>query len=178
MKYKETALAEAAKPVFGQAGFILISFAALLSTASSLNANLFSTFQMSEEESNEGELSRKFTQHIWKNGTVGLVVIGALVLILANFVDLTTIASLGSIATLTVTAIVHIGHFRIRKETGVSTIGILIAIILNISCISLFMAYTISNGQSYLFKALLFIIFACYIFERWKLSGKMLKKKC
>ncbi|MGB0778396.1 MAG: APC family permease [Flavobacteriaceae bacterium] len=174
IKYKETALAEAAKPVFGAAGFILISFAALLSTASSLNANLFSTFQMSEEESNQGELSRKFTQHVWKNGTMGLLVIGFFVLVLANFVDLTTIASLGSIATLTVTAIVHIGHFKIRKETGVSTLGIIVSIVLNITCISLFIAYTISSGQSYLFKALLFLISACYIFEKWRLSGKHL----
>ena len=174
IKYKETALAEAAKPVFGAAGFVLISFAALLSTASSLNANLFSTSQMSEEEANDGELSRKFTQLVWKNGTVGLLAIGFFVLVLANFVDLTTIASLGSIATLTVTAIVHIGHYRIRKETGVSTLGIVVAIVLNISCISLFIGYTISSGQSYLFKALLFLIFACYIFEKWRLSSKQL----
>ena len=71
IKYKETALAQAALPVFGMVGFTIISIAALLSTSSSLNANLFSTLKMSEEEASEGELSKIFnvsfmeTRHHW-----------------------------------------------------------------------------------------------------------------
>ena len=37
----DTALAEAAKPALGDAGFTMMAIAALLATASSVNANLF-----------------------------------------------------------------------------------------------------------------------------------------
>lgn len=42
----ETALAIAAKPFLGQLGFILIAIAAVISTASALNATLFSASRL------------------------------------------------------------------------------------------------------------------------------------
>lgn len=170
IKYKETALAEAAKPIFGSLGFVIISFAALLSTSSSLNANLFSNFQMANEESNEGDLSREFAAHLWKNGTKGLLFLGVTVLLLANFVDLTSIASIGSTATLLVTLTVHIGHFRIRKKTGVSTLGLILAILANAACIILFINATLKAGNYTVFLSLISLVVGCFIFERFKHS--------
>ena len=40
-KYADTAVAQAAKPIFGQIGFAMVSIAALLATASAINGTLF-----------------------------------------------------------------------------------------------------------------------------------------
>ena len=41
--YGETAIAEAARPALGDAGFTMVSIAALLATASSVNATLYAS---------------------------------------------------------------------------------------------------------------------------------------
>ncbi|GGM67062.1 amino acid transporter [Halarchaeum rubridurum] len=47
--HAETALAYAAEPVFQEAGFVLVAVAAVLSTASALNATLFSAAHLSQQ---------------------------------------------------------------------------------------------------------------------------------
>jgi len=166
IKYKETALAQAAMPVFGVLGFTIISIAALLSTSSSLNANLFSTLKMSEKESQEGELSKLFIKLLWKQGTVGLLIIGFMVLLMANYMNLESIASLGAIITLIVTFVVHVGHYRIKKQTGVSTLLLSLAIFLNAATIVLFLTYLIQQDSHFILSALGVILIGCYLFER------------
>ncbi|MGI9531677.1 APC family permease [Lutimonas sp.] len=170
IKYKETALAQAAMPVFGVLGFTIISVAALLSTSSSLNANLFSTLKMSEKEAQEGELSKLFIKLLWKQGTVGLLIIGFMVLIMANYMNLESIAALGSIVTLIVTFVVHVGHYRIKKKTGVSTSLLLSAIILNAGTILLFLNYLIDQKSYFILLALGSILIGCFLFERFYLN--------
>lgn len=50
--YGDTALAEAARPVLGEAGFAMMAVAALLATSSAVNANIYgavgSTAQLAE----------------------------------------------------------------------------------------------------------------------------------
>jgi len=60
-KYKEYALAEAAKPFLGHAGFLLIGLGALLSTASAINATLFGTARLGKVMAEEQALPRVFS---------------------------------------------------------------------------------------------------------------------
>ncbi|RMH38140.1 MAG: amino acid transporter, partial [Nitrospirae bacterium] len=69
VRFKEYALAVAAKPFLGQAGFLLIGLAALLSTASAINATLFGTARLGLAIAQEGQLPKAFsfksrTKHI------------------------------------------------------------------------------------------------------------------
>ena len=173
IKYKETALAQAAMPVFGVIGFTIISIAALLSTSSSLNANLFSTLKMSEKEAEEGELSKIFMKSLWKQGTHGLIIIGAIVLLMANFLKIESIASLGSIITLIVTFVVHIGHLRIRKKTGVSTFFLWIAIVLNGITIVLFIYYLLQQNATFILGSLGAFLIGCFLIERFYTSRQV-----
>jgi amino acid transporter len=172
IKYKETALAEAAMPIFGAVGFVVISIAALLSTSSSLNANMFSILNMSKQESKEGEISSLFIKKLWKQGTDGLIIIGVVILLMANFLDLTAIASLGSIATLLVTMTVHIGHYKIIKETQANKMGVLFAILSNLTAIILFFAYSINQGQTSILIMISVLLLFCYLFEKYYLKKK------
>ncbi len=172
IKYKETALAEAAMPIFGAVGFVVISIAALLSTSSSLNANMFSILNMSKQESRQGEISSLFIKKLWRQGTDGLVIIGIVILLMANFLDLTAIASLGSIATLLVTMTVHIGHYKIIKETQASKMGVLFAILSNLTAIVLFFAYSIHQRQTSIIIMISVLLLFCYLFEKFYLKKK------
>jgi amino acid transporter len=53
---KDYALAEAARPSMGRTGFTLIAIAAMLSTASAINATLYGTARISYTIAKDGEL--------------------------------------------------------------------------------------------------------------------------
>ena len=61
-----------------------------------------------------------------------------LVLLLANFVDLTAIASLGSAMALAIFLVVSIAAFRLRKETASNTAVLVAAIVLTVVVLLVF----------------------------------------
>src|SRR5665811_2189916 len=58
-------LAEAARPGLGQAGFVLVVVAALLSTTSAINATLYGTARLSWTIARSGELPEAFDKKVW-----------------------------------------------------------------------------------------------------------------
>lgn len=123
---KETALAEAARPILGSLGFTIMAAAALLSTASSINANLYGSLNITYTLAKRGELPPSFGRRIWHEGTEGLAITAGLVLLLANLLDLGAIAGLGSATFLLVYLAIQIAHLRLAGETGGSRPVILI----------------------------------------------------
>ena len=61
VKYADTAVAQAARPVLGNVGFVAVSIAALLATASAINAVLFSGMNIALGLGKERELPSAFT---------------------------------------------------------------------------------------------------------------------
>lgn len=116
----DTALAEAAKPTLGQAGFAMMSVAALLATSSSVNANIYAAVGSTAKLAETGMFPPVFGARALVGGTRGLVISTVVVLLLANFVDLTAIASLGSAVALGIFLIVSVAALRLRTETGSS----------------------------------------------------------
>jgi amino acid transporter len=124
----DTALAVAAQPALGEAGFAIMAVAALLATSSSVNANLYAATGTTAELARVGEFPPVFGQRAWVGGTRGLTISAALVLLLANLVDLTAIASLGSAVALTIFLITALAALRLRRETRSRTWVIVLAI--------------------------------------------------
>jgi amino acid transporter len=122
----ETALALAAKPALGEAGFAMMAVAALLATSSSVNANIYAAAGSTAKLAESGMFPPVFGQLARVGGTRGLVISVALVLLLANLVDLSAIASLGSVVALGIFLVTSGAAFRLRKETA-SKAGILVA---------------------------------------------------
>jgi amino acid transporter len=115
---KETALAVAAEPTFGRLGFVVMAVAAMLSTASAVNASLYGSTNVSYVLAKHGELPRQFDRRTWHHAPEGLFITAGFVLVLASLLDLSQVASLGSLAALLVYIAVGAGHVRLRKETG------------------------------------------------------------
>jgi amino acid transporter len=123
----ETALAEAARPVLGDAGFAIMAVAALLATSSSVNANIYSAVGTTTKLAETRQFPAVFGSRALVGGTRGLTISVVAVLLLANLVDLTAIASLGSVVALAIFLMVAVAGWRLRHRTGSSTAMIVLA---------------------------------------------------
>ena len=109
-------LAKAAEPFFGHIGFIIIGIAALLSTASAINATLYGSGRTSYLIAKFGELPETFEEQI-KNGYEGMIIIALLGIIFATTFDLNNISVAGSIGFLIVFTLVNYANLKLYRET-------------------------------------------------------------
>ena len=110
------ALAEAARPALGQAGFVLVAIAAMLSTTSAINATMYGTARLSWTIARSGELPEALDQQVWNRPIEGLLVTTALTLIVGNAFDLSRISLMGSAGFLIVFAAVNVAATRIARR--------------------------------------------------------------
>jgi hypothetical protein len=115
---KDYALAEAAKPFLGDLGYTLIAVAALMSTASAINASLYGAARVSYIIAKDGELPDFLEHKIWNRPLEGLVFTSALTLLTANFLDLSSISMMGSAGFLLIFAAVNAANVRLHHKTG------------------------------------------------------------
>jgi amino acid transporter len=113
-----TALAVAAEPVLGQAGYWLMSVTALFATAGATNSGLFPAAGLGEQMAAAGQFPPALGRRVGGRASVSILVTVAIAIVLVAFFDLTAIASLGSAVALVVFTVVTLGHLRIRHETG------------------------------------------------------------
>lgn len=110
-------LAEAAKPMLGKAGFMIITVAALISTFSAINASLYGGSRVSYEIAQDDELPHEFTHMLW-NQPVGLLFTAIATLVLVNTIKLESIASAGSIGFLLIFAAVNFVGAKLANEVS------------------------------------------------------------
>lgn len=139
-KLGDDALAEAAKPALGQVGFTLIAVAALLSTASAVNATLFGSANVAYQIARNGNLIQAFDRKLWGKDVEGLFITAALVIVFVLAFPLKPIAMMGSAAFLLVYSAVNAGHYRIRGETGARGSMIIASVVM---CLVLFVVLSI-----------------------------------
>lgn len=115
-KYTDTAVAEAAEPFLGTFGFFLVSMAALVATASSIVANIFSMLNVASQMGDNGALPSPFRKKLVGGGSPGFFALIVLVIILTNFFNLSSIANVASATFLGCYLAVFIVCWRKRKE--------------------------------------------------------------
>ena len=123
----DDALAAAARPFLGEAGYKLIAIAALFSTASAINATLFGAANVCYMIARDGELPATFERTQWKNATDGLLITTLLVIIFIQLFDLSGVAMMGSGAFLLIYAAVNAGHLKILEKTKANKCIVLFA---------------------------------------------------
>ena len=131
-EHGEYALAVAAQPVLGRGGFLLIGLAALLSTASAINATLFGTARLSMVMARDDALPKVFSFRERRRPipAVALVIITVVTLAFVNLADLAVISSFASATFLTIFAAINFSAFRLRKRIGCHPAGPLIGMAL------------------------------------------------
>jgi amino acid transporter len=114
---RDYALAVAAKPFLGQTGFVLIGVAAMLSTASAINATLYGAARVSYIIAKDGELPQELERNVWHRPLRGLIITTAAALLLANWVNLSNISIMGSAGFLIIFAAVNAANAVCARQT-------------------------------------------------------------
>ncbi len=113
---RDYALAVAAEPSLGKVGFWLITFAALASTSSAINATLYGTARASYMVAKYGELPQAVERPIWKQAYEGLLAVSLFSLLFANIASLESISTAGSGGFLLIFLFVNVAALRLRDK--------------------------------------------------------------
>ena len=112
-----TAIAVAAEPVLGRAGFWLMSVTALFATAGATNAGLYPAPGLTEHLASTGQFPTLMGRRLGRV-SVGLLIAAAAIAVMVVAFDLSAIASIGSAVALMIFAFVTAAHLRVYRETG------------------------------------------------------------
>ncbi|MEU5880115.1 APC family permease [Spirillospora sp. NPDC047279] len=123
-----TALAVAAEPSLGQAGYWLMSVTALFSTAGATNAGLYPAAGLSDRLAETGQFPGLMARRVGGRASAGLLIEAGACLVLAIVFKLDAIASIGSAVALLIFTFITAAHFRVRTETGARTSILVVAI--------------------------------------------------
>ena len=124
-----TALAVAAEPALGKAGYWLMSVTALFATAGATNAGLYPAAGLSERLAETGQFPPLMARKLGGRVSAGLLIEAAACLILAVVFKLDAIASIGSAVALLIFTLITAAHFRVRSQTGASAAVLTLAIV-------------------------------------------------
>lgn len=116
------ALAVAAEPALGQAGFAMMTVAALLATSSSVTAVLYGSRGLTRALADSGTFPPAFGSGTRLGRHGGLVVTSALMITFVTVLSLGALASVGSAVSLAVFLLVAVAAFRLRTELRASTL--------------------------------------------------------
>ncbi len=146
--YGETAIAEAARPTLGDAGFTIMAIVALLATAGATNATLYASSNLTNMLAEQGLFPEWFGSRSRLGAKGGLVITTALVLLVANLVNLSAIASVGSAVSLIVFVLVGAAGYRRRADTGSSTALVVLAIAVTAIVLGFFAVDIVKNDPA------------------------------
>jgi L-asparagine transporter-like permease len=123
-----------------------MALAALLATSSSVNANIYAAVGSTAKLAESGTFPPVFGHRAWVGGTRGLTISAVLILLLALSVDLTAIASLGSVVALAIFLVTSIGAFRLRKEIAAAAPILVTGIALTVIVLVVFAVQTLRTA--------------------------------
>ncbi len=161
-KAQDYVLAIAAKPFFGEAGFVLIGVAAVLSTASAINATIYGSGRTAFLIAKLGEIPQAFEKKI-KYGFEGMIIIALLAIIFTLSFDIENISIAGSIGFLIIFALVNLANFRLYKETGGCRLVSGFGFLLSLSAVGVLVWYNALHSPQAL-KTSLIAIFTVAVF--------------
>jgi len=169
---KDYVLAVAAKPFFGQLGFTIIAIAAMLSTASAINATLYGGGRVSYFIAKLGELPKSF-EHRVKHGYEGTIIIALLSIIFAISFDLESISIAGSAGFLIIFSLVNLANFRLYKETGANRLISGFGFLLSTTATVVLLGYnTIHNPHSLISSGIVISVVAIFTYIYYKIQKR------
>jgi amino acid transporter len=170
-------LSTAGGAAMGHIGFVVIGIAALLATASGVNATMYGDANLAFMVAKTGELPADFTRGVWRGGTIGLLVAAVLTALFVVFFPLAAVGSMASLAFLIVYGTVSAGHLRVCRDTGAKPWLLVLAVVLNAALFALLLGYTVHTGPASTWITLLAVLVLSFVFEivYRKRTGRSLK---
>jgi amino acid transporter len=163
-----TALAVAAEPVLGRAGFWMMTVTALFSTAGATNAGLFPAGGICEEMANTTQFPPLLGRRFGSRAPAGLLLTALAAIVLAVGYDLNAIASVGSAIALIAFALVTVGHFRVRHETGANVVVLGLAILTTVVVFTTFLFTTLVHEPATIAAIVVIVALSVLVDFAWK----------
>ena len=163
-----TALAVAAEPVLGAAGYWMMTVTALVATAGATNSGLFPAAGLGDEMAAAGQFPPLMSRRVGGRAPMGIVVTLVAAIVLVAFFDLNAIASIGSAVALVVFALVTLGHYRIRQETGAQAWLLLLAEVTTLVVLGSFVVTTLVDEPATAFALLVILALSVGLDLVWK----------
>ncbi len=165
---KDYALAEAAKPMFGEWGFKIMALTALLATASAINATLFAVSDIGYTMAKDGDLPKIYEYNIY-NSYEGLVISALLIIPMILFFNLSQITTVAAIVMLLIQGTTHIAHLNLIKHTGAKRYIVVLAILamFGVAGITLYSTYKTMPEIAYYLIAAFAIAFSVEFLLRY-----------
>ena len=176
IKAKDYALAEAAKPVFGEMGFKIMAATALLATASAINASLYAATEIGYTMAKEGNLPSVYTYNI-HSSYGGLIISGILILPMILFLNLSEVTTIAALVVLIIQGITHAGHLLKIKETGANIFLVAGAMLSMFAIALLTLYYTSQTTPLIAYYIIAAFIFAFIIEFSFRLFNKRVIQK-
>ncbi len=161
---KDYALAVAAEPALGKSGFTIVAIAALLATFSAINATIYGNSRLGFILAKEGELPEVLAYEKRNIPTADVILTALLSLIIANTIDLTAIAIIGSASFLLIFFIVNVAAYKLHKKIQARKQIIFSACLVSALALITLLSYTFSNNPQAIFIFVAFIV-TSIIFE-------------
>jgi len=161
---KDYALALAAKPALGNFGFTLVALAALLSTFSAINATIFGNARLGFIIAKDGELPSLFEYEKVQIPIAGVVFTLILSLIVANAIELSEIAIIGSASFLLIFFLVNLSALKLHKTIHANKYIIFIASITSFFALVILLYHTYYTNPKAITIFIVFIIISV-VFE-------------
>ena len=151
---RDTALAEAARPAFGNAGLVFTVVLAVIATMSGIVASVFAVSRMLAMLTDMKLVPHRHFGMPGRIQTHTLVYTVVLAGLLTVFFDLSRIASLGAIFYLIMDIAIHWGVLRhVREEVEAQAWVVLIAIILDLAILGGFLAVKLQTDRLVVYAA-------------------------
>jgi|GEM_PF-46124 len=164
MNSRDYALAAAAEPSLGKAGFWLVAVAALASTSSAINATIFGTCRVSYMVAKYGELPSSIEKQVWRQAYEGLFIISLISLIFANVASLESISTAGSGGFLLIFLFVNLAAIRLRDKLKINPLIPAFATILTFSALAV-LVYRMAISDASSLLVFIALVVASFLFE-------------
>jgi amino acid transporter len=163
-----TALAVAAEPTLGSAGYWMMTVTALFATAGATNSGLYPATGLADEMAGRGQFPPAMAARVGGRASAGIVVTAVAAIVLALLFDLSAIASIGSAVALVVFTLVTAGHLRIRRETGASLVVLLLADLCTVVVLVMFAVTTLVDEPGTAVALVVLLVMAVILDLVWK----------
>jgi amino acid transporter len=142
---RDYALAAAAQPFLGTAGFKLIAVAAVVSTASAINATLYGAAKFTFLMARHGELPERLGQPIWDRPIGGLLATTVGTLVIVNTVNIEGISLMGSAGFLIIFAAVNLAGTRLLADSSLTATAGIAGALACIGCLGALITYAATH---------------------------------
>ncbi len=174
-KAQDYVLAIATRKFLGHAGFIIISIAAMLSTASAINATIYGAGRAGYLIAKLGEIPKDFSKKI-KHGFEGMIILGLLGIIFATSFNIENISVAGSFGFLVIFGLVNFAAFKLRHLIFANAVLPLLGTFLCFSAAVILIGYNLlHNPKSLISSAWVVVIVVLFSVIYSKLGDKIKK---